>query len=264
MKHRLLLTLLIVLSAITLFDGTPAPLYAQQTYTEQEVIDMVAGLPPFSYGLDTISDWSAAAFDANNAYGVWHVQFWNGDGEEIGWANVIPAHGRLYDHEAPFDATEGQLRAAEPLVRAFLYDHPDLVMLLGDPEAFQEAMYVGYNGWIQAWGVWVERGEDSLYLLVQFEGKEPDALTSPELIRIEFANVPSYEEWQEGMSSEATTIAFTAPAVAAALRDVTGWISQAEQQDDGLWQVTFQRGEDTLGLARVDLETRELVSWETP
>jgi hypothetical protein len=235
-----------------------------QDYSEQDVIDMVISQVPFSYGLQTVPGWSAAAYDSGNAYGIWRVQFWNADGEEIGWANINPAKQRMYDYEGHFESTEEQRVTADPVVREFIYSHPDIIELLGDPQAFADDMWVGYNGWAEAWGVWLNRGDDTLYFLVQFDGKVPDALTEPTLIEIGFPNVLSYDEWQTGMGAEATTVAFAEPDIAAVLRNVTGWQSHAERQADGLWQVTFTQNDTELVQAVINLESRELIEWNTP
>lgn len=259
MKRRFL----ILISSIALMLAALAPVQAQD-YSEQDVIDMVTSQEPFSYGLQTVPDWTAAAYDSGNVYGIWRVQFWDANGEDIGWANINPAQQRMYDYEGPFESTEEQRVAADPIVRKFIYNHPDVIGLIGDPEVYADDMWVGYNGWVEAWGVWLNRGDDSLYFIVQFKDKVPDALTDPELIEIGFPSVLSYGEWQEGMGTEATTIAFAEPDVAAALRDVTGWQSHAERQPDGLWQVIFTQDDTELVSALVNLETRELIEWNTP
>jgi hypothetical protein len=255
--------LILLTSLLAMMLAAFAPVQAQD-YSEQDVIDMVIAQVPFSYGLQTVPDWTAAAYDSGNAYGIWRVQFWNAAGEEIGWANINPTKQRIYDYDAPFESTEEQRVAADPIVREYIYNHPDIIELLGDPEAFADDMWVGYNGWVEAWGVWLNRGDDSLYFIVQFEGKEPDALSSPTLIEIGFPNVMSYDEWQTNMGTEATTVAFAEPDIASVLRDVTGWQSHAERQPDGLWQVTFTQDDTELVKALVNLESRELIEWSAP
>ncbi len=239
------------------------PVSAQE-YTEQQVIDMTTSFVPFSYGLQTVPGWKAAAYNTGNVYGIWRVQFWSSDGEEIAWANIAPAQKRLYNYEAPFGSTEEQRNAAEPLVRAYIQSHPDVIALLGDPMAYNDATYVEYNGWVKAWGVWIERGDDSVYILVQFKGQTPDSLTEPQLLEIGFPNIPSYADWQTNQQDEVKTIAFTQPEVAAALRDVTGWQAEAVRQDDGLWNVTFSAGETKIVSALVKLDTRETLKWTIP
>lgn len=237
---------------------------AAQDYTEQDVIDMVTSQMPFSYGLQTVSDWSAAAYDTGNTYGIWRVQFWDGEGEEIAWANIAPERGRLYNYEAVFSSTDAQLQAAEPIVRAYIQSHPDVIALIGDPQAYSDSTYLEYNGWLKAWGVWIDRGDDTLYLIVQFKGIVPDALTDPELIEIGFPNVMSYDEWLIGMHDKATTIAFTDPQIAAVLRPITGWVSEVVYQDEGLWAVTFTDDDTELLTAVVNLETSQMVEWAAP
>jgi len=259
MKSRIVM----LISSLMLLMAALIPVYAQD-YTEQNVIDMVTAQTPFSYGLQTVSDWTAAAYDTGNAYGIWRVQFWDGEGEEIAWANIAPAQGRLYNYEAVFSSTDEQRVAAEPIVRAYIQSHPDVIALIGDPQAYSDSTYLEYNGWLKAWGVWIDRGDDSLYFVVQFKGLVPDALTDPELIEIGFPNVMSYDEWQTGMRDQATTIAFTHPEIAAILRNVTGWQSDATRQDDGLWQVSFMKDDTELVTALVNLETGETVEWAAP
>lgn len=253
---KLLIVIVLLLTAIL-------PLSAQD-FTEQDVIELVAAQPPFSYGLETVPGWTAAAYDTQNAYGIWHVQFWDSDGEDVGWANIQPDRNRLYEYEEHFDSTEAQANTADPIVREFVQTHPDIIDLLGDPTAYNDKTWIGYNGWAKAWGVWIERGDNSLYVMVQFDGLTPDSLDNPSILRIEFPRVMTYDEWQAGISSEVTALAFAQPDVAAALRGITGWQSQVEHQDDGLWRVTFMQDETEVVSAVVNRDERVIVEWSAP
>lgn len=246
--------ILVIVSALV-----AAAVGAQQSFTEQDAVDLAAGHPAFAEGLDANPGWTAAAYDTENDYGIWHVQFWDGSGEDLGWADVSPARERVYTWETHFGATDTQRSAAETILIDFVAGLPEVNDLIDDPAQYN--MYVDYNGWAQAWGVYLDRGEDSLYILVRFAGIVPSSLDNPQLVSISFPEIMSYEDWRESKQALAIATAFQNPDISAALQDVDNWTTSAEKQDENVWMVTFMGNDSTLAQVTVDLTTETIVDY---
>jgi hypothetical protein len=230
---------------------------AQNEYSEQDAIDAAAAHEAFDAGLEATPGWYAAAYNTGNAYGVWHVEFWDADGDTLGWADVNPKNGRVYSWEEYFGVTEDQRASAEEILRPFVSDHPDVRELIEEPSIYD--MYVDYDGWSDMWGVYIDRGGDSLYLLVEFLDAANHA--DPVLRGIFFSEVLSYDEWFAASSEAVSALAFELPEIAAALRDAEAWTSDAERVGNNTWEVTFNAGDAVLARATVDLDDSAVIDY---
>ncbi|MBN8637787.1 MAG: hypothetical protein J0M07_20880 [Anaerolineae bacterium] len=253
-RFALALTLVLVVSS-----AARSALKAQDGVSEQDAIDLALTNPILASGLGQIDGWTAAAYDTQNAYHIWRVQFWDADGEDLGWADVDPALGKIYSFEAHFSASEAQRDAAYPLLREFIDNAPDVLALVENPSAYN--IWVDWDGWNRWWGVYVDIGEDSLALAIRFDnGLTPDDLTNPQLVSVYFPNVVSYEEWQSMAQSAAVAVAFRTPAIADAVAGRT-WTTQVERADDGLWRVIFLEGETPLAEVLLDNAMQTVVDY---
>ncbi len=263
---RIRVFLIVMLLAALAFAGFSTTLTAQQQFTTQDAIDLAASTPPFQDGLLLFPGWTAQAYNSHNAYGIWRVQFWSVNGEEIGWADVSPERGRMYYYEALFGASEEQRIAAELPLRDFVRTAPEVRDLMEDPS--KHDMYVEYNPWLQGWGVYIDNGSDSLYVLVAFEGNTPDSVQNPRVVSITFPNLVSYNEWFEAARSQAVLIAYNQPEINIAVRDIAGWRGEAEISggtENNLWLVTFlDTSDNLLATATVDLLTETVVEFTLP
>lgn len=235
---------------------------AQETYSEQDAIQLASHHAMFAVGLSNNPDWTGAAYDTRNTYGIWHVEFWDASGNEIGWADVSPSRGRVYSYETYYDATGEQVLEAETAIRDFLSSDPEFTELVGEVSAY-EALYVDYDPYNRWWYAYFDRGVDSLNLVVHFEGETPASLDNPELIYIGFNNILSYDEWHSASQAQAIALAYTQPEIAEQMRDNPNWTAVGDATEDNadLWTVWFTLGENTLAEATVDLLTREVVSY---
>lgn len=238
---------------------TAVLVHAQETFTEQDAIDLAATSELFVAGLEQNPDWSAAAYDTHNAYGIWRVQFWYANGEELGWADVSPERGKVYSWEVYFGATDAQQNAAEPVLRDFIATEPRFVDLLEDPSQYD--MYIDYDGYNRYWGVYIDVGADSLWTAIQFAGKAPDALDDPQVLGLYFSGVLSYAEWQESNEATAIATAFQNADVADALASVDKWTTSVELNDDGMWTVYFLDGETVLVTVEVDIAADQVIDF---
>lgn len=252
MRSKLLLTVVFFISL-----ALAGVIQAQDDFAEAEVIAVAAQSDVFAAGLEMHPGWYAAAYDTENSYGVWRVQFWSAEGEDLGWADVNPERERLYSWEAYFGATDAQKEAAYSVLRDFVSAQPEILELVEDPSLYD--FYVDFDGYADLWGVYIDRGAESLYVLVDFE--DDFAFTNPELVRLYFSEVMSYDEWREGKGAEAAATAYAQPEIADAVRDVEGWQAAAEPAGSPLWRVSFLAGEDMLAWATVNIKTSEVVEY---
>jgi hypothetical protein len=228
-----------------------------QDVTEADAIAVAVAHPAFAGWLDYYPDWHAAAYDTENTYGIWRVQFWGADNADLGWADVNPAREQVYTWETYFSLNDEVQAAAEPVIREFIVAHPRVLELIESPEQYD--IYLEYDGTSGFWGVYLDRGMDSLYLLIDFE--DDLALTEPRLVRLFFANVVSYKEWAEGNQAKAAATAFAHPDIAAVVRDVEGWTTTAWRVEGTLWAVTFLDGDQPLAEATVDVEANRVIDY---
>ncbi len=255
-RHSLLILFVIIVTALPGIAG------AQDDYSADAVIALAASSPPFVGSLDTYPGWTAAAYDTRNAYGIWHVTFWDADGNELGWAVVSPERARIYASEVYFGADDGLRAQAEPILRDFIYTHPDVLALVPNPWDYE--MWFDYDPWSEWWWVYVNMGTNSIIPLVRFEGGAR-SLTNPSLVGISFEGVVSHEEWENAARASAVALAFDQAEVANALRPHPGWTSDAAPTGDGSdggWWVGFYAGETLIAEATVNIYAEQVTWWQ--
>jgi len=249
--------------AAAIFAPTLNQVTAQDTYTAQDAIDVAAAHEAFADVLVDRPGWSARAFDTFNVYGIWHVQFWEENGEDMGWADVSPARERVYLYETHYEATTEQVNAVQEPIREFLSSNDEIQDLLGELNE-EDYLYIEYDGDNRWWGVYIDRSVDSIYAVVQFEDKNPSALDNPSLLFIGFNDVLSYEDWEAGSKAQAIAIAFAQPEIAAATRLHPDWTATAELVDPetgAIWIVNFMIGDQPLAQATVDLPNETIIAY---
>ncbi|MDX2141422.1 MAG: hypothetical protein SF123_25275 [Chloroflexota bacterium] len=257
------LALIALLAWIATLTALPHPTDAQQTFTPDDVIALVAQSAQFSEGLAGSPEWRAAAFPTGNAYSIWRVTFWDSEGEEIGTADINPEQARIYSYNSYFMPTVDLRQAAEAFLRDYVAALPEVTELL--PDAADYEMYIDYDRWGKFWYIYIDVAEDSLYVLVQFDGGSATTLDNPRLLQVGFPNVMSYDDWHAANSASATSIAFTQPEIAAYLRDRAGWTSAAgvaEDSDGAVWWVGFYLDDTLLAEATVNVLRGEVQWWE--
>jgi len=261
MRMQTYLSALFVVLIATLLAAMPMQIHAQEAYTEDDAIALAASHPIFAQGLALREGWTAAAYDTGNRYGIWHVTFWDADGEELGWADVSPSAGVVYSWEGYFDLADSQYDEVQAPIRAALATDARIVALIGDIEDYD--IYVDYQGWDESWGVWIEDGPDSLWVELVSTNGEPMSVESLAVSQIYFPYVLSYEDWNSGIASQAIAIAFASADVADALRDAT-WRAEASDNEDGTWQVYFWMENGAYVEATVDITTGSLIRVSVP
>ena len=220
-----------------------------------QVIALAAASPMFKNVLAARPGWTAAAYDSGNSYGIWRVQFWDTEGEDIGWADVSLTKGRLYAWESNVGATDEQKTAVRDTLLDFLAQQADVRELVGDPHDYDT--WLDYNGWINTWFVFIGKGGlDSIYVGILNNSDDPLNLAHLTLGSIYFPEVKSYTDWEAGQKSQAVALAFANADIAAALRDHDGWVTDTARAGDTAWTVTFKVSDQVLASATVDIAAR--------
>lgn len=231
---------------------------AQGPFSEDDVITIAAENPLFATGLENYSGWWGVAFDSGNRYGIWRVEFYDNEGNDLGWANLSPANGRIYSWESYLGVDDALREKAYPIVREFLITHPDILALIEAPDQYE--IYVDYEPWSKVWGAYINvGGTDSIWVAVDYDNDFN--FTNPRIAQIHFEGVGSYEEWFAANEDRAKSIAFEDSVVMEAVRGVIGWTSTVSRSDDqdNVWIVTFESEGETLITAHVDLNSETVI-----
>jgi hypothetical protein len=252
-----LLAILIFATAIHAQDGG---------YTPDDAIAFVAALPEVAQGLESTEGWTAQAYYTMNRYGVWHVQFWNADGDEIVTADVNLEDGRVFTLDAYLYPSQSVLDAAQDTVFDFLRNQPEFQEMVENP--WETVMYIDFNPWLDngIWTVWIENGDDPLYAWIAADESSAFSTNNLELIRVGFADLMSWEDWQNANTASAAAIAFRQADIANRMRDLPGWQSHAEPVNgggDGIWWVGFYSDDWLAADATINLTTGEILSYTT-
>ncbi|MBC8170929.1 MAG: hypothetical protein H7X77_04640 [Anaerolineae bacterium] len=253
-KIRSLYLVMILIGLLTL-TGIVAAQESTGNPTADAAIVLASEHEAFAAGLEAHPGWTADAYDTQNSYGIWRVQFWNAEGEELGWADVNPAKSRVYSWESYVGVTDAQRAEAEPFLREFLSTAPEILELMENPTQYD--MYVDFDSSSGYWGTYIANGEDSLYVVVDFE--DDTAFTSPRVVRFYF-EVMDYGEWFAANEELAAAKAFEQPEIADALRGIEDWQATAERAGN-MWTVSFKSGEQVLAQATVDLDQNLIVDY---
>jgi hypothetical protein len=217
----------------------------------QDAINLASSHAAFVKGLEDRPGWSANAYDAKSRYGVWRVEFYDADGNGIGWADVNVEQQRVYAWEAAFDVIESQYAEAEQVLIDFLRNDETSQKIIGSVDDVY-GWWVGYDSWREIWMVHLDRGADSLDLTVRSRSAQPKSFKSLYLEKVYVANIMSYDDWQNANSSQVVALAFENPEVAAAVRG-KDWTTQAERLEGDAWKVRFLSGEQVIVEADVNI-----------
>lgn len=217
-------------------------------------IDVAARHPMFASGPLQHPGWTASAYDAQDRYGVWRVDFAAAGGAPIGWAQVQLAEERVLAWEAEFELEGEAYAVAEAALLDFLRDAPEFVAFAGDVDE-RDWVWVGYEAWRDTWVVHLERGSESLIVVLRSDQSWTRSLEDLRIVQIHVPSVVAVEDWRSRRGSDAVALAFADARVAAAVRGVDGWTTEVEALDRGVWRVRFLA--DGLVVAEVDVDLGE-------
>lgn len=225
----------------------------------RRAIDVAARHPIFASGLLQHPGWTASGYDAQDRYGVWRVEFVAAGGTPIGWAQVQLAQERVLAWEAEFELEGEAYAVAEAALLDFLRDDPEFVAFAGDVDE-RDWVWVGYEGWRDTWVVHLERGAESLIVVVASEDAWSRSLEDLRIVQIHVPSVVAVEDWRSRKGSDAVALAFADARVASAVRGVDGWTTEVEPLDRTVWRVRFLAGGAVVAEVDVDLGARVVVA----
>jgi hypothetical protein len=215
--------------------------------------DVVASHPAFADLLAVEPGWSARGYDARDRYGLWRIDLVAADGRPLGWAQVHLERGELLSWETTGELGEG---AAYQHARARLLDvlrrDARFRAIAGDVDD-HDWVWIGREDWRDTWIVHIERGPDSLVVILRSEHAWTRSLDDLSIVQIVAPAVVSVDEWRERHGAEAIALAFADPGVAAAVRGVEGWTADAEPLEADRWRVRFLAEGRVLAEAEVDV-----------
>ncbi len=222
---------------------------------KQRAIQIAASHPMIAASLEHNSGWTASAYDAQDRYGLWRVDFTSQYGEDFAWAQVHLAEGRVLAWEADAGLGDDEYAEAEAKLLDFLRYDPAFLAFAGDVDD-HEWIWVGYESWRDTWVVHIERGQDSLIVTLRSEHAWTRSLEDLEVLQIRATSVVGVGDWRSMRGSDAVALAFTDPRVVAAVRGLEGWTASAEEVDRSLWRVLFVWEGRTVAEVEVDLALR--------
>jgi hypothetical protein len=220
--------------------------------TAQDAINLAAEHPAFAKALADRPGWSANAYDTKSRYAIWRVEFYDADGNGMGWADVSLDQHRLYAWDTSFDVIESQYAEAEPILLDFLRNDKIAQDMIGSIDDVY-GTWVGYDGWRECWMVHLDRGADSLDLTLRSRRSDPKSLEGLYLEKVYVANIMSFTDWNNANGSQIVAAAFENPEIAAAVRGVDGWTTATERLEGDAWKVRFLSGETVIAEADVNI-----------
>lgn len=256
MDRKIVISIVVVAFILMSWSG-----FAQDDPSVDDVVALVMTVPEIADGLDDLTFYETLAYNSRNAYGIWQVEFADGEGNTIAWAQVQPSTGKVYAWEAYFGADDAQYDAILPVYQEFVANHPDVRALIRGIN--KDDIYPWWDGDAEAWVSWIGDAGDAIMVAVQFDGGAQDSAENPKLTQLWFPNLPSYDEWWVASSSQAVAIAFQQVEVAAALRGKS-WTTEAEQNAEQaeIWTVYFIADGETIVTAEVDIASGEILDYE--
>ena len=252
MRARLLAALsVLALATVVLAQSYEADL--------RRAIDVAARQPMFAAALPQYPGWTASGYDAQDRYGTWRVEFAAAGGAPIGWAQVQLAAERVLSWEGMFGLEGEAYAVAEAALLDFLRHDPEFVAFAGDVDE-RDWVWVGYEDWRDTWIVQLERGPESLTVILRSEHAWARSLEDLRIVQIQVPSVVSVEDWRSRRGADAVALAFADPRVAAAVRGVDGWTTEVEALDRSVWRVRFMAGGAVVAEVDVDLRERLVVA----
>jgi hypothetical protein len=204
------------------------------------------------------SNWQANAYDTHNSFQIWHVEFHDGT-QDLGWADVSVARQLVYSSQAQFDLTDAQRKAVEQAVERFVRANSQIINLVGPIPDHDTS--VDYQPDSNLWTLSYQQAGDDLTIAVQFQSGQPFVFTNPIFKGVYFPDVLPFTDWQKQQQSQAVALAFGRPEIAAALRGQDGWTSEASNNDDGTWTVTFKANGQPIASAQVDVDNHAVITF---
>jgi hypothetical protein len=227
--------------------------------TTEDAISLAATHSSFAKGLEDRPGWTAVAYDTKNYYGIWRVQFYDAEGNSLGWSDVNLEKQQVYAWETNFDITESQYAEAEEALLNFARQDPKVIDMIGNIDE-RNGVWIGFDAWREVWIVSVDRWPNSVELNIRSSSNTPRSLENLYLAKAIVQDIMSYEDWQSATTSHAVDIAFNTPEIAAAVRGKS-WSTFAERLEGNTWRIHFMEGESQLAEADINVDDGSVIAF---
>ena len=104
--------------------------------TPQDAINLAGAHSSFAKGLADRPGWTAVAYDTKNFYSIWRVQFYDAEGNDLGWSDVNLEKQKIYAWETNFDVTESEYSQAEEALLNFARQDPEVIEMIGNIDEY--------------------------------------------------------------------------------------------------------------------------------
>lgn len=240
--------------------------------TRESAIALVERHPAFRAGLAARPGYTVRAYDAENSYQVWHVEFYEPespqDGDHlIGFADVSLKHDRVFYYEADYGATDAQVEEAKAVIDPFVRRNAEVrAMVRGITDDLSEKEIYVWHGWRNLWAAQINLAADSIRVIILFDTEARFIFENPKVDGFQLPEVGTFEEWKNSRTAELGLIAVKDSALAAVLREHPGWKIDAEPGDGNSWVVRFFADQNAIGKpfvqAVIDLKQGKVVSFK--
>lgn len=226
--------------------------------TADDVINLAASHSAFARALADRPGWTARTYNTKNDYGIWRVEFQDAEGNYLGYSDVNPEKQLVYAWQTEFDLLDGQYAEAEEALLNFARQDPTVISMIGNIDE-RNGQWFGFDAWRNVWVLYIDRWPNaSVELNFRSSSTTPRSLENLYLEKVLVQDVMSYDDWHSASASQAVQIAFTAPEIAAAVRDQT-WTTHTEHIEGNTWKIHFMSGETELAEADVDVNEGSLL-----
>ena len=219
-----------------------------QNYAEK-AINLAKEQQALVLPLSSHKGWTAAAYNSQNAYGIWRVQFWDSEGKALAWVNVDPIKEKVYLWNYQQGPNELEHQQAEKAILAFLATDKDVVDLLGAVDQYDVVVdFINHS----IWRARIRRGVDSVEIYLDSKNGRMRSLDKLRVVGINFPGIVSFEEWKSGNEANIVATAFGQAEIAKRLRGLEDWTYEVIRQNDEIWQVKFLSDGKQVASAKVD------------
>ena len=216
---------------------------------EARTIKLIAAHPDAVAYLADYPGWTAEAWqedDEDDA--VWGADFFDAEGEWIGYGQVNLQSAEVLDLYAPRGLTPEEFQIGQAAVEKLVLNDAEVLALLGDPADWERGS--DYDRFEERWNVWFDRGLES-WLAVVWQDEDTGKYHIEEILDPMAFDAA---QAQEAARNQAIELAYSAAGVDEALDGVDNWRAYAENQGGSTWSVSFAADGKELFYTLVDIE----------
>jgi hypothetical protein len=208
---------------------------------------------------ETMADWlpnfeSWTGFAHGTEYpDVYYVEFYDQNGEWIGYVSFHGVTGEIYDSFAPKPLPPDLYAEQLPIVESIILNDPEVAAILDNPIFWDT--YTDFNRWEQIWESRFYRGLEGILVRVYFDAETNDFWVDS----ITNENQLTQEEALQDARDRAVSLAYDAQGIDLALNGHDDWATVVQHMRGSQWSVSFVVPNQELFYALVDLATGRVI-----